>query len=255
MLVCYPTPPWGLFSYMPRPAPSRRWRFIRSSAADRARPAGEDRGLGVGDLCEGDGESPTERNQTPSWLRYGLSPAERNRTPSWLRYGLSPAERNRTPSWLRYDISDDAAPCPRIAPLVWARREPVRALGRSTSAAAAAPRAGDAVAATWIVRGLGRVHVPSEYPRGTRGGAATRRIWSRPQVRDVEEAQQLLRGRKRVDARGRHVPRYGAGAAGAATDGADDATADTSPLPQHGCAHRRARRVSCRTRPRSPARA
>ena len=43
MLVCYPTPPWGPFSYMPRPAPPPPPRFaIRSIAADRAGPAGVD---------------------------------------------------------------------------------------------------------------------------------------------------------------------------------------------------------------------
>ena len=63
----------------------------------------------------------------------------------------------------------------RVGPARRSRRESVRALGRSTwqprrRRMRAAPK--------WIIRELGRargdVDPPSEYPRGTRGGAATR---------------------------------------------------------------------------------
>ena len=56
----------------------------------------------------------------------------------------------------------------------WTRRyrEPVRALGRSTSAAAASPRAGDAVASSRLVRGL---CVRARFVRGSVAACGRRR--------------------------------------------------------------------------------
>ena len=87
---------------------------------------------------------------------------------------------------------------------VRSRREPVRALGRSTSAATAAPRSGDGLAATWMVRGLRRVRVAIERPRNIhvcgRGGAATR-LRTLHVARPVRPAQASPRRRRRTGSR------------------------------------------------------